>query len=304
MEVVKKSFVFLVIVLLVFTSCKTEKVEEMDASYIESIENYRVKRLERLKSPTGWLNLAGLLWLKNGENTVGSDILNTIIFPEKAEQYIGKLILDDSTITFYPHNKNLEIKINDTIFESKILHADANGKPDFVKHGDFGWYVIKRGDKYGIRLRDYKSPMLDKLDSIPAYAINPVWKVNAKFVKLDEERKVKVPTVIGTEEDYKVTGLLEFKIGGKKHTLTPFESKNGFFLIFADETSQDETYPAGRFLYCDAPDEDENVIIDFNKAYNPPCAFTPFATCPLPPRENILSVAIKAGEKNVHVYDH
>lgn len=303
MQNMRSLILFSVVVAVIVFSCKTEKKQGTDKSYIETIETYRTNRLERLKSPTGWLNLAGLLWLKEGENMLGSDSTNSIVFPEKAKSHLGKIVLDAGEIIYYP-KEGIGVTINDEILENKKLKTDADGKPDMIKHGDFGWYVIKRRDKFGIRLRDYNSPLLNKLDSIPAYEIDTDWKIQAKFKKTEEPRKVKVPTVIGVDEEYNVTGLLEFKLNGKIHTLIPFDSKNEFFIIFADETSQSETYPAGRFLYTDSPDDNGNVIIDFNKAYNPPCAFTTYATCPLPPRENILQVAIRAGEKNVHVYEH
>ena len=222
---------------MALSSCKTEKKENTDISYIESIETYRINRLERLKSPTGWLNLAGLLWLTEGENTLGSDSANNIVFPEKAKKHLGKIILDEEGITFYPQPE-ADISINDESFDKKKLKTDADGEPDMVKHGNFAWYVIKRGDKFGIRLRDYNSPALQKLDSIPVYEIDQKWKIQARFINLEEAKKVKVPTVIGTEDEYNVTGKLEFKVEGKKQTLIPFDSKSGFFIIFADETSQ------------------------------------------------------------------
>ncbi len=300
---VRRGILLFVVGIVVLISCNTEKKMEDQGAYIESIETYRTTRLERLKAPDGWLNLAGLLWLKEGENTLGSDSTNTIVFPEKAESNLGEIILDGDKVIFNP-NKELDIRVNDEVVESKELITDVKDKPDMVKHGDFGWFIIKREDRYGIRLRDYNSPLLSQLDSIPAYEINPDWKVEATFKELEEKRKVNVQTVIGTEEEYTVSGILEFNINEKKYTLTPFDTKDGFFIIFADETSQNETYPAGRFLYANAPDKRGQVEIDFNKAYNPPCAFTPYATCPLPPRDNILAVAVKAGEKNVHVYEH
>jgi hypothetical protein len=184
------------------------------------------------------------------------------------------------------------------------LKDDSSEKPDVMTLNSLAWFIIKRGDRYGIRLRDYTNPMIDSLSVIPCFEIKDQWRITADFKPYGVPEKYMVQTIIGTEEENLVPGELTFRIRGKKFMLYPFKSKDGFFIVFGDKTNGNETYPAGRFLYTAGPDDQNRVIIDFNKAYNPPCAFTPYATCPLPLRKNILPVAVEAGEKAVHLFSN
>jgi len=159
--------------------------------------------------------------------------------------------------------------------------------------------VIKRGDRIGVRVRDPKSPVRTGFKGLEYFAADPAYKVTAEFVPYEKPRKMPVPTVIGTVEEMDAPGRVRFVIAGKELWLDPVvedPKEPSLFFIFKDETSGRETYPAGRFLYADMP-KDGKVVLDFNKAYNPPCAFTPYATCPLPPKRNALPVRIEAGEK-------
>ncbi len=277
-----------------------------DAGYKAEMKNWRETRMERLKSENGWLNLVGLLWLKPGNNSFGSDSSNQIVFPPKAPARVGTITLKDSVITL-KMNKDNFITV-DTIQVSQgreiRLFTDANKRPTRIRIGSLSFYIIKRGDRYAIRLRDLESPLLKELDSIPAYPVNPDWKIRARLVPFDSSRTVEVSTVIDTRETYNVPGKLVFTIQGKEYSLLPFLEGKGYFLVFADGTSAAETYGAGRFLSVPAVDSKGYTIIDFNKATNPPCAFTPYATCPMPPRDNILPVKIEAGEKDPHIYKH
>lgn len=298
----KKYFILFLTAALLVQCSQSPK----DAAYMKEMKKWRETRLERLKSENGWLNLAGLLWLKPGTNSLGSDSSNQIVFPPKAPAKIGSIILKDSVIILKP-NKDTDITA-DTINASRAkeirLYTDADKRPTRVRMGSLSFYIIKRGDRYAIRLRDLEAPLLKELDSIPAYPVNPEWKIRAKLVPFDSPEKVEVSTVIDTRETYTVPGKLVFTIQGKEYSLLPFIEGKGYFLVFADGTSAVETYGAGRFLSAPAVDSTGYTTIDFNKATNPPCAFTPFATCPMPPRENILSVKIEAGEKDPHIYKH
>ncbi len=296
----KYKLLYCCLILIMGMGCQQDRsIDQLKAEH----HQWKQNRLDRLKEPTGWLNLAGLYWLEAGENSLGSDSINSIVFPEKAPDFIGTLTLTDSTLMF-TNALGKSLTVNDNPIEKTTLTPDASGNPDQVKHGDFGWYIIKRGDQYGIRLRDYDSPLIEKLDSIPAYPFSTEWIMEADFVPLDSPMAVTVPTIIGVDEEYTANGMLEFSVKGEKYTLFPFESGNGLFIIFGDETSAVETYGAGRFLYTEKPNWRNKVTIDFNRAYNPPCAFTPYATCPLPPGANILDLAVRAGEKDVHLYEH
>ena len=271
-----------------------------EAAYVKSMEQWHQQRLERLKDKNGWLSLAGLFWLEPGENTFGSDSSNKIIFPEKADAFGGTLILEDSTVTLKVA-EGVQITTNDSLVTEMVLKNDYEDETTRLQQGDLNWYIVKRGDRYGIRLRDHKHPRLDLLDHIPAYPIQPGYVVEATLEPFDSPRTMTVATPLeGFTESYQVPGILKFRLRGKDLELYPFISGSGYFLVIADETTAYETYGAGRFMYA-MPDSTGRILLDFNKAYNPPCAFSPFATCPMPPRENILDVAIEAGEKTVHL---
>lgn len=268
-------------------------------SYTAEHEKWQENRLERLKSENGWLNLAGLYWLSEGKNSFGSDSSNTIIFPEKFPAFGGTIILEDSTARLVI-NPETPITTGGKPIDDTILSNDNQPNTTVLAHGSFRWFIIRRGAQFGIRLRDLEHPRTGALDHIPSYPFNKKFVVEARMVPFDTVRIVEVPTVIdGYTEQYQAPGELVFRINGKRQTLLPFSSGKGYFLIFGDETNGMDTYGAGRFLYTEMINGDR-VIIDFNKATNPPCAFSPFATCPLPPPENLLEMEIRAGEKTVH----
>jgi uncharacterized protein (DUF1684 family) len=169
-------------------------------------------------------------------------------------------------------------------------------KPVVLQYGSLKWFIIKRGQKYAIRLRDLKSPYLEELSSIDNFDINPKWKIKARFEKT-EGKKIPILDVTGQTNQQDSPGKLVFNIKRKTYSLDALAEGDELFIIFGDKTNKVSTYGGGRYIYTSQPDKDGFVWIDFNKAYNPPCAFTPFATCPLPPQQNILKVKIEAGEK-------
>lgn len=271
-----------------------------EAAYAESILQWQEERLERLKDRDGWLSLAGLYWLEEGENSFGSGPDNDIVFPEKAQGYCGTLILEDSIVTLRVA-EGVEIMADDTPVRELVLQDDHSDNTTRLQQGDLAWYIIKRGERYGIRLRDHRHPRINELDHIPVYPIQADYVVEATLESFDQPRIMTVATPLeGYTEDYECPGILKFRIRGEDLELYPFASGRGYFLVIADETTGLETYGAGRFMYA-MPDSLGRILLDFNKAYNPPCAFSPYATCPMPPRENFLPVAIEAGEKAVHL---
>jgi uncharacterized protein len=271
-------------------------------SYEKEMTSWREARIERLKSKSGWLNLAGLFWLKEGVNTFGSDSSNTIIFPTNAEPFYGSITKSGDSI-FLKTSADAKIKIDNIDVTESILKSDDSGKPSLMESGSLAWFIIKRDELYGIRLRDFNHPRIKKLEYIPCFETSSGWKFVADFIPYDSIRNIEVATAIGGIEISKCPGELVFRKGLKKYTLLPFSEGNDFFIIFADKTNGIETYGNGRFLYAVMPDSANKVTLDFNKAYNPPCAFSPFATCPMPPRENILDLKIEAGEKAVHLME-
>jgi len=271
-----------------------------EAEYQASIETWRLERLERLKAEKGWLNLAGLFWLEEGENRFGSDPSNDIIFPDKASDFCGTLILKEGVVTLHAAQGS-GIQDAGKPVTTLELRDDHTRNTTILRQGDLAWNVIRRGEQFGIRLRDYKHPRIEKLDSIPSYPAQKDYVVEARLVPYDEPRIMKVATPVeGYMEEYTCPGELHFRLHGNKLTLLPFISGKQYFLVFADKTTGLETYGAGRFMYA-SRSRKGRVILDFNKAYNPPCVFTPYATCPMPPMENYLPIPIEAGEKAIHL---
>ncbi|MCK4879307.1 MAG: DUF1684 domain-containing protein [Bacteroidales bacterium] len=272
-----------------------------EAGYMEEIENWQQQRLEKLKGENGWLSLAGLFWLEQGENSFGSDPANNIVFPEKAEAFCGTLELDSGAVTLRVA-EGVGISVKDSLITEIKLADDHSKNVTHLQQGDLAWYIIKRGDRYGIHLRDHKHPRIDELDHIPSYPVQTSYVVEAYLEPFGSPKTMTVATPLeGFTESYQCPGTLNFRLNGKELKLHPFTSGKDYFLAIADETTGLDTYGAGRFMYA-TPDSTGRIILDFNKAYNPPCAFSPFATCPMPPRENSLSVAIEAGEKSVHLH--
>jgi uncharacterized protein (DUF1684 family) len=230
----------LFMILLTLNACN-QNGDSADDAYLKEINRWKEKRLKRLKSESGWLNLAGLFWLGEGTNTIGSDSSNSIIFPEKAPPKLGIYMLRKGQVSFIPE-PGTEILLDGNPIKELDIATDKTGKPTLLESGSLAWFIIERGDQFGIRLRDYEHPAINELTHIETFPAIPAWKIEAQFEAYDEP---------------------------------------------------------GRFLYLDKPDKRGMVSIDFNKAFNPPCAFTEYATCPLPPRENFLTVRIEAGEKGI-----
>ena len=290
----------LVLVFIIGGCSSSDPIITDETAYVESIEEWQLQRMERLKSKNGWLNLAGLFWLEEGENSFGSDPSNLVVFPAKADAFCGTLTLNEGKVFLHVRD-GIKIGIGDSLVTKADLIHDQAKNTTHLQQGDLAWYIIKRDERYGIRMRDYKHPRINQLDHIPSYPIQTSYVVEATLKPFDEPRTMVVATPVeGFTESYKCPGELHFKIKNEALVLYPFISGKGYFLVIADETTGMDTYGAGRFMYS-MPDSTGRIILDFNKAYNPPCAFSPYATRPMPPRENFLPIAIEAGEKSVHL---
>lgn len=291
------SVLFLLLVVILFSCTSITKEEKQ---YIQQIDEWHKKRIESLKVKDSWISLAGLFWLNPGENSFGTDKSNDIIFPKgKAADFMGWFDLNDGFVTVRL-NPGINISSDDQPVTEMVLQNDNTGKPSILRYESLSWFVIKRQDKYGIRLKDSEHPEFERFTGIDRFAVIPEWKIKAKFIPYDPVKKIEIPTVLGTILEEPSPGYLQFAIDGKTFQLDPTGNINSkkLFLIFADRTNGDETYGAGRFLSVDFPHPDSTIYIDFNKAYNPPCAFTKYATCSLPPKQNQLPIEITAGEKN------
>jgi uncharacterized protein (DUF1684 family) len=282
---------------LIFTECdNSSQLIQDPASYILSVEQWQHDRLEELKGRDGWLNLAGIYWLKEGVQTFGSNSSNEIVFPAKAPAFIGTLTLKDERVHIQVNDDVALYYENDRVHELELSY-DSSAAPKYITHGDFAWYIMKRHHSLAIRLRDFKNPAIEALDHMPAYPIDPDYVVEASMKPFEESRTITVYTPFQDyTQDYQCPGELHFKLKGQKLKLLPFISGEGYFIIISDETSAMETYGGGRFMYV-YPDSTGRILLDFNRAYNPPCAVTSFAACPKPPLENHLPLKIEAGEK-------
>jgi len=264
-------------------------------AYQSEIMKWREKREASLK--TNWLTLVGLSWLKEGPNRFGSDANNEVVLPrEKAPAQAGVFELKNGTVTLHALPQS-RVKIEGKPATDAILEPDTATSPTIIEMGDLRMLVIKRNQRLGIRTRDLHSDHLRSFKGLKYFPIQDSYRVNAAFVPFDKPRQVSVPTVLGEDVEMSSPGYVEFSLNGNKLRLEALveEGEDELFFILRDQTSGKQTYPAGRFRYAEMP-KDGKVILDFNKAYTPPCGFTPYATCPLPPKENYLKVPIEAGE--------
>jgi uncharacterized protein (DUF1684 family) len=235
-------------------------------SYIDSIKAWQEHRNAGLRKPDSWLTLVGLFWLSPGDNTIGTSPTNNFV-----------LHLDGDKVTY----------------NSKPLSYDED-KPDVIKSGSVSYFVIKRGDRFAVRAKDSESATLKNFKGVTFFDINPALHFEARLIP--DVKKIPILNVLGETDLEESPGIVEFTYLGQTHHLRPIYEGKTLFFLFKDATNKDLTYQAGRMLNTPLP-VDGKVDLDFNRSYNPPCTFTPYATCPLPPKENQLPFPIEAGEK-------
>ncbi|MEW5806696.1 MAG: DUF1684 domain-containing protein [Acidobacteriota bacterium] len=253
-----------------------------------------------MTSKNGWLSLAGLFWLEEGENGFGADESNTILFPgDRAPDFIGSFFLDNGQVTIRI-KPDIKVLHGDTPVTEMILQDDEKGEPTVLTCGSLSWHVIKRDNRYGIRLKDSENPKIKEFKGIERFPVSKRWRIKAKYLPYDPPKNISIVNVLGKVSEEPSPGALKFKIYGKTYRLDSLGEPDDeeLFIVFGDRTNGFETYGGGRFLYVKKPDKKGMTYVDFNKAYNPPCAFTEFATCPMPPSQNKLPVKITAGEKS------
>lgn len=300
---IKLSFCGLVLTL----ACQSPKPEADGIDpvvYKAEIEDWQAKRAAYLTGEDGWLNLVGLFWLADGINTFGSDSSNTLVFPAgKIPSNAGFFLVKNGQVKMHV-NKDVEIySDSNLVTEADIFNPDSTRQP-VLTHKTLQWFVIKRDNKLGIRVRDLESEQVKTFSGIDHFEINPAWRIPAQLEVPSSTKTIDITNILGQTTAQKSPGTLVFEIEGKSYALDALLEGDLLFVIFGDSTNGTETYPAGRYLYATIPGPDGATVLDFNQAYNPPCAFTPFATCPLPPAQNILPVSIPAGEKNYHGNSH
>lgn len=262
-------------------------------NYSTEIEKWKQQRIDSLKK--NWLSLVDLYWINKENTTIGSGSNCDIVVSQKRfPALIGSFVQKDNSVFFTPQVQDIICDQKKITTTTRVFDEDNTST---LEYKSLSWFVIARSGKLAIRVRDYQNEDVATLKFIPRFAINEKWKITAKFVAYTPPKKVEIVNVLGMTNEDEVPGKLVFQIDGKQHTLEPVKSGESFFLMFKDTTTGKTTYSVGRYLYANFPDKENNVILDFNKSYNPPCAYTPYATCPMAPQQNHLPIAIEAGEK-------
>ena len=269
-----------------------------DAAYRAEIEEWRAGRLARLTAEDGWLSVVGLFWLEEGDNSFGSAKDNAVVLPASAPARMGSLHLEKghATLTVLP---GVALTADgQPVTTPRELASDAAESPTVLRSGSLLFYLIARAGKLGVRVKDSQSAARRDFHHLESFPIDPTWRLEARFEPYDPPRSIAVPNVLGHNDSEKAPGALVFERNGQTYRLDPVleRGETDYFVIFGDATNGKETYGAGRFLYV-SPPVDGKTVIDFNKAYNPPCVFTDYATCPLPPPQNRLKIRVEAGEK-------
>ena len=275
-----------------------EPVAQAPAPIVQETQTWHDKRVSRLMAEDGWLSLVGLHWLQVGDNTVGSDVASAVRLPASAPRQVGSLMLSkEGKVSFEVASGVALLRQGEPFAGGKVL-TDALGEPDVFRLGTVRFMVIRRGARTAVRVKDSEAETRKRFRGIPRYVPRAAWRVDAHFEPSVSPRRILVPNILGETEDMMYPGALTFTLDGKKYRLDPVieEGENQLFIIFGDETNHTDTYHSGRFLSAAMP-VNGHVILDFNRAYNPPCAFTAYATCPLPPPQNRMETRVEAGEK-------
>jgi uncharacterized protein (DUF1684 family) len=279
------------------------------SSWQKDLLAWRAERATRLQAPEGWLSLIALGWLKEGDNSFGSAEDSRIQIAGKAPAHIGVARLEKNTVRLLPPSGGFprDLLVDGQPAKEQVLLADDAEKPSKLSIGSITIIVIRRDDKFAFRVKDPEAPTRTGFHGLHWYEPSATYRVHARWVPYNPPKVLDIPTVLGTTTHMPAPGAVEFTIDGQQMRLEPVledPKSTELFFIMRDATSKTTTYGAGRFLYSELPDhgvgQPGEVWLDFNKLVNPPCAFTAYATCPLPPPQNRLSIAIPAGEKRYH----
>ena len=269
----------------------------------QAIEAWRASRHERLMQSDGWLTLVGLEWLEDGENRIGKAVDNDIPLSDGAD-YWGTVVLQNDQLHFNSHVPE-EVNVNGESLPHAQLIPDTEGEATVISSGTLSVHVIFRGS-YALRIKDSQAKALQNFKGVDNYPIDESWLIDGRFTRAPEGTVIEITNVLGQVSESPVFGSFEFDRDGKTHKLLGIGASDSesLWFIFADRTTGHGTYGAGRYLYSDGMPENDRLIVDFNKAYNPPCAFNPYSTCPIPPQTNRMDVWVLAGEKNFHPDTH
>jgi uncharacterized protein len=307
-----RRFATMILVLGLFAGSACEYVPSEDrlmASHVKEINDWRARRSASLLRDDGWLTLIGLDWLERGSNRIGSAPRNDVVIRnDEVDDWLGVIVVDEmprveggdflhARVRFVPRMGAGVTHEGRPVTEPLTLYSDMEETMTVLQSGTVSFHLIERGDKLGIRIRDTHARPRREFSGIESYPIDLRWRIEGTFHPHD--KIIPIDDVTGLVQNTVSPGAIEFEVNGERHSLDVLEGgARRYFVLFSDATSGRETYGAGRYVYTDHEDEDGSIVIDFNQAYNPPCVFTDYATCPLPPRQNRLSIPIRAGEKN------
>jgi len=290
----------LLILVLIVASCGGKRDTLSKEDFLKEQEDWRGRRFASLSKPYGWLSLTGLLWLEDGVNSFGAGPDNDIVFPsDTAPERMGEIIVNGKTVSIKILD-DIDVFADGKNIKALNLVADDETGKTYLTWGPLLWYLVERDGRFGIRLKDSTNSILANFKGTDFYPPEQKWKIPARFEKYSPPKDIAVPNILGQTNNDKSPGALVFKVKGIEYRLDLLDTtyEGHYFLIFADKTNGHETYGAGRFAYIPKEDEAGWTTLDFNKAYSPPCIFTPFATCPIPPMQNRLPIEVKAGEKS------
>jgi uncharacterized protein (DUF1684 family) len=288
----------LVLLLLLATGAASDGAARSGAAYVADVEAWRASREARLRAPDGWLAVVGLTWLHQGENRFGSAADDDVVLPAATPPHAGSFVLEGTTVRLTIPSGS-PVTLNGKPATSRVLRTDVSATPDVLGVGSLTWQLIERGGRIGVRVSDRETPLRTSWLGTRWFAIDPAYRVVARLEP--REGEMVVPDASGGKQTLKSPGTLTFMLGGKPQRLQPVldgDDDGDQLVVFRDATSGRETYGGGRFVRA-RRQPDGTFVVDFNRAYAPPCAFTPYATCPLPPAHNRLRVAIPAGERSL-----
>ncbi len=293
-----RTLLFFVMFPFLALSCNSDDLgpAPVGDDYPAEMEQWQENRIETLKEPTGWLRLAGMFFLNEGVNSFGGGDDQGVQFPDGTiPEHAGYFVMDNGMVTL-KSAEGVEITHEGDVINEKVIF-DGEEALD-IEYESLEWLVIERDGEIAIRLFNKANEQADNFNGFPRYPLDPELKLKAKYIPNPENTTIPIINVLGQNVETPSPGKVEFKIGGKRYSVDALAGTTRLFLIIGDETNQTESYQAGRYMYIDYPEEgSEYTVIDFNKIYNPPCAYSVYTTCQLPPPNNRLDVAIEAGEK-------
>ena len=279
---------------------KTAAATVPDPEHEKAVEAWRKERLTRLTEEFGWLTLVGLHWLKEGDNHIGSKDGSAVHLPPSVPADVGALTVEGDVLTFTAAKGVTVTHESQPITKVDLLRDTQDKGPTKLQVGTVRFYVIERGGKLGVRVKDSQSAVRTGFKGLNYFPVDTGWRKTARFEPHTEPKTLTIQNVLGDVEEEVSPGSVVFMVEGKEYRLdVTGDPESKMFIVFKDTTANTETYGAGRFIYT-GPVQDGKVELDFNQAYNPPCAFTAFSTCPLPPKQNRLPVRVEAGEKKYH----